>query len=287
MVFNVDELTYRLIQMFISILVFIILFFPSRRIFNKIKKHENKFTDNRVFNPTEYLPDEEIITLRQVFYLIILFLFFILFLYNLVFTGQSGFFSTVEIILMLYVAINLDYSSWKNKLFFFILIPYEAISCILFNTVTLSFFDSVHLIVLLYFMFVYYKKFREYTENNGLGITILLLFSIIFLSFNITMLAEGVNPIDSMVMVSNAFTSNGYAVLGGSTVGKVNSLLLVWSGYIISGAGTATLTAAILMRQFKKQFKDIELIKKQNEELMEVIDKNNKELRELIEKNNE
>ena len=46
-------------------------------------------------------------------------------------------------------------------------------------------------------------------------------------------------------MVSNAFTSNGYAILGTTPGGKINSVILVWSGYIISGAATATLTAAI------------------------------------------
>ena len=57
-------------------------------------------------------------------------------------------------------------------------------------------------------------------------------------------------------MVSNAFTSNGYAVLGNTDVGKINALVLVWMGFILSGAGTATLAAAILMRHFKGKFKD-------------------------------
>ena len=59
-------------------------------------------------------------------------------------------------------------------------------------------------------------------------------------------------------MVSNAFTSNGYTVLGNSIVGKINSIFLVWGGYIISGAGTATLTAALLLRRFNKRFKELE-----------------------------
>ena len=69
---------------------------------------------------------------------------------------------------------------------------------------------------------------------------------------------ENRNPLDSLVMVSNAFTSNGYAVLGNSVVGKINSLLLVWGGYVISGAGTATLTAAILLKYFNRRIKRLE-----------------------------
>ena len=52
-------------------------------------------------------------------------------------------------------------------------------------------------------------------------------------------------------MVSNAFTSNGYAILGNTPGGKINSVVLVWSGYIISGAATATLTAAIILRNIQ------------------------------------
>jgi hypothetical protein len=69
---------------------------------------------------------------------------------------------------------------------------------------------------------------------------------------------ENANAVDSLVMVSNAFTSNGYAILGQSIPGKINSIFLVWGGYIISGAGTATLTAAILMRHFNKRFEQLE-----------------------------
>ena len=54
-------------------------------------------------------------------------------------------------------------------------------------------------------------------------------------------------------MVSNAFTSNGYAITGESVVGKIISIFLVWSGYIISGAATATLSAAILIAHFNRK----------------------------------
>ena len=59
-------------------------------------------------------------------------------------------------------------------------------------------------------------------------------------------------------MVSNAFTSNGYAVLGDSTGGVLTSTFLVWSGYVISGVATATLAAEIVHRNSKKKFEKLE-----------------------------
>lgn len=67
---------------------------------------------------------------------------------------------------------------------------------------------------------------------------------------------ENEDPLNAIVMVSNAFTSNGYAILGDTTGGKINSIILVWSGYILSGAATATLTVSILMRRFKSKLED-------------------------------
>ena len=100
-----------------------------------------------------------------------------------------------------------------------------------------------------------------------MGIAIILLFLIVFFSFLATQVAEGANALDSLVMVSNAFTSNGYAVLGSSIAGKLDAIVLVWAGYILSGVGTATLTAAILTRHFNSKFEELEeLIKKNNEE---------------------
>ena len=64
--------------------------------------------------------------------------------------------------------------------------------------------------------------------------------------------------LDALVMVSNAFTSNGYAVLGTTTIGKLNSLFLVWGGYILSGVGTATLATALVSRHFNKKFEKME-----------------------------
>ena len=97
-----------------------------------------------------------------------------------------------------------------------------------------------------------------------MSVTIVILFALIFISFIITQIVEGVNPLDSLVMVSNAFTSNGYAVLGTSMPGKLNAIVLVWGGYILSGVGTATLTAAILIKHFNHRFEEMEELIRNN-----------------------
>ena len=119
-----------------------------------------------------------------------------------------------------------------------------------------------------YVIKIYYTKFIHYTESNGLGISILLLFGIVFISFISTSFTEGKDLLDSLVMVSNAFTSNGYAVLGNSPIGKLNGIFLVWGGYILSGVGTATLTTALLSKHFNKRFEELEeLIRNNNSDM--------------------
>lgn len=222
-----------------------------------LKKIAN--SSNRLSNPQEFLPEDEIHTLKQVFFLIMMAFSFAVVLYSLIFINDRMFYFFVfDIIFSWVIAINLDLSSNKNRIMLLLLIPYASLTCLFFDNFTIRILDTIHVLVLLYFVKVYYDKFKEYTEVNQLGTTILLLFVIIFVSFFITQLVEHVNPLDSFLMVSNAFTSNGYAVLGTTVPGKLNSIFLVWGGYIISGAGTATLTAAILIRYFNKRVRQLE-----------------------------
>ena len=118
-----------------------------------------------------------------------------------------------------------------------------------------------------------------------MGIAVILLYVIIFASFIVTSFAEAKTPLDAIAMVSNAFTSNGYAVLGNSEVGKINSIVLVWMGFIISSAGTATLTVAILKRQVKGKLKEYDdKLDDLNKKFDEVND-NLEKLEKLIKKN--
>lgn len=252
-----------LIQVVVEVLIFFILVFIGMFVYNKLRNSSSK-----ILNPQEYFPDEEIHSLRQVFILIMMGLFFINILYSLTFTGTDLiYFAIYDILLSLYVAIKLDKSSFKNKVLVVLLIPFGALTYMIFGNSLVGILDLIHVPVYIYLMKVYYDKFRQYTESNGLGLTIILLFAMIFISFLFTQVVEDVNPLDSLVMVSNAFTSNGYAVLGHSIPGKLNALILVWGGYLLSGVGTATLTAAILMAHFNKRLDKLEeMIKKNNDD---------------------
>ena len=258
-----DFLYMKIIEYFVEIAVFMVLMVIASFLLKKIMKSRNK-----IFNPREYFPEEEIHSLRQVFYLIMMAACFINILYSLVFVSTDVIYLVIfDILLSLFVAIRLDRSTLKNKILIFLLVPYGSLTYLLFGNTLVGFLDFLHVPIFIYIIKIYYDKFREYTESNGLGIAIILLFLIVFFSFLATQVAEGANALDSLVMVSNAFTSNGYAVLGNSIAGKLDAIVLVWAGYILSGVGTATLTAAILTRHFNSKFEELEeLIKKNNEE---------------------
>ena len=242
-----------LIEFVLEILVFLVFMVIFRFIFNKLENSSYK-----LLNPKEYLPEEELHSLRQMSFLIMMGLLFMCILYNVVYVGKDLLsFVIFDILISLYVATQLDLRNWKNRILLILLIPYGSLTYFLFGKSLVGYLALIHVPVFIYFIKVYYDKFREYTESNGLGITIILLFSIIFISFFITLLAEHVDPLNSLVMVSNAFTSNGYAVLGSSIIGKINSVFLVWGGYLLSGVGTATLAAAILKKHYDVKNKEL------------------------------
>ena len=224
-----------IIQFILVIAIFAILVYVCKYTVNKLKS-TSQFKNSRFSNPIEYFPQEELSSLRQFFYLMMIFVFIVLDLY-LIF-----------------------------KIILFLLIPFGSISNLLGDNV-LFFYDILHIIGYIYFIEVYYRKFVKYTENNGLGITIMLLFSIVLVSFLFTMLVENVSPLDSIAMVSNAFTSNSFDAAGSTTLGKLDSIVLAWSGFILSGVGTATLAASMVRRYVNRQFDALEdLIKNKKKE---------------------
>jgi hypothetical protein len=68
-------------------------------------------------------------------------------------------------------------------------------------------------------------------------------------------------------MVSNAFTSNSFEPAGKTMIGKFNSLILAWGGFILSGVGTATLAASMVKKYVDSRFDDMEnLVKEKKKE---------------------
>ena len=204
------------------------------------------------------MPEEEVHSLVQVFYLILMALCVVNIFYFFMGAERDVFYLLIfDIALSLYFAITLDMSSRNNKIIWLLLIPYGSFGYSLFGMTPVILIDFVHILVFIYLAKLNLDKFIKYTDSNGLGMTIVLLFLIIFAGFFIAQYSEGANALDSLVIVSNQFTGNGYAVFGDTISGKLNSLLLVWGGYVISGASAATLTAALLIKHFKKEFAEL------------------------------
>ena len=246
--------TSTLFQLSVVIIIFLVLTILGKVIYHTLKK---KYGNS--MNINKLLPEDEVHTLIQIFYLILMALCVVNIFYSLV-GSQSDvyYFAIFDIALSLYFAITLDMSSWKNRVIWLLLIPYGSLVYPLFGLSLVIFADFLHAFIFIYIAKLNLDKFVEYTNSNALGLTIILLFTVIFAGFFITQYAEGANALDSLVIVSNQFTGNGFAVFGNSIPGKLNSLLLVWGGYVISGAGAATLTAAILTKHFRKRFEELE-----------------------------
>lgn len=283
--FNNNLIVFEIV-LFVLCLTFI---FFSRFILNKLGDFINS-KNYTIFNPNQYLPEGELQTLKQLSYLLVAGAFITDLIYQLATSNADFVFLQVFDVFLSIAGCIIILSKFNKRRFILVLFLNPVVSIILIvlhvvalpMTILASIWYILHLIALLIVTDNYVKKFFEYTQNNNLGLTILLLFFIIIISIFITCFVENVNLLDSMVMVSNAFTSNGYSILGSSTIGKIDAIFLVWGGYILSGVGTATLASAIVIKVFRKRIKDIESHlkeeSKKNEELNEKID----ELKELI-----
>lgn len=263
---GIEWIFISIFQILVAMGIFAALAYIAKYIINKGRLMA-RFKKSRLSNPQEYFPSEEVFLLKQVFYLIVILVIIIICLY-LTFDWNEGFYFIylLDIVVSLYLALKMDKDSLKDKVLLFLLIPFGSITGILFGDSIVALLDLTHIIGYLYFIKVYFRKFVEYTENNKLGITIILLFTIILVGFLFTILAENVSPMDSLTMVSNAFTSNSFDASGNNIIGKLNSLILAWSGFILSGVGTATLAVSIINQYVDRQFSEMkDLVKKKKE----------------------
>ncbi len=85
--------------------------------------------------------------MKQIFYLIMMGFFFVIILYTLVFVnGDLYTFSIIDIIISLYLAVNLDKSSLKNKLLLILIIPYGSLTFLLFGYTLIGILDLIHIL---------------------------------------------------------------------------------------------------------------------------------------------
>ena len=263
---SIEWIFISIFQILVAMGIFAALIYLAKYIVNKGRLMA-RFKKSRLSNPQEYFPSEEVFLLKQVFYLIVILVIIMICLY-LTFDWNEGFYFIylLDIVVSLYLALKMYKDSLKDKVLLFLLIPFGSITGILFGDSIVVILDLTHIIGYLYFIKVYFRKFVDYTENNELGITIILLFTIILVGFLFTILAENVSPMDSLTMVSNAFTSNSFDASGKNIIGKLNSLILAWSGFILSGVGTATLAVSIVNQYVDRQFSEMkDLVKKKKE----------------------
>ncbi|WP_407422213.1 hypothetical protein [Methanobrevibacter sp.] len=259
-------LMYSTFQLLAAAAIFVILVYMAKFLRNKLKS-SSFLKNSRFANPLEYFPSEPLFYLEQVFYIVIILIFILIILY-LTFNWTKGatFIFAFDILISIYLCINRSWDSLSDKVLLFLLIPFASITGILFGHDVFSFLSLFHILGYLYFIQYYYREFLKYTESNGLGLSIIVTFSILLVSFLFTILAEGVSPMDSMTMVSNAFTSNSFDASGKIMIGKVNSLVLAWGGFILSIVGTATLAVSIVMGYVSQEFKDMKDFVKKNKE---------------------
>ena len=278
-----------------SIIIFLCLHLILQKLRGRWKKRYYKGVDNE-----HYLPKEEVRNLRQLGYLIIIFLCFVNIAYILFNTGVFDYYNffyakgvdqvlfyVLDIVLSLFLSLNIDLrKDWKNRIMFLLLVPYFTIEVflVLFNFIVpiptdlvmggsiAAILDLIRIVAFVYFIRRYYIKFLRYTRDNNLGRTILIFFTLIVVTFIITIITENVTILESINMVSNAFASNGYVISGTTIIGQINEIFIVWGGYIFSNVGTATLTAAILIRHFDRKFKHYGDMNKRFDRLKEMIE---------------
>ena len=109
-----DIINQPLFQFFVELILFLVLTAIGTFIYKKIINSDNKY-----LNPEEFLPQDEIHTLKQVLYLIMMALCFANLLYSFIFVSTDYFYLTLfDIALSLAIAITIDKSTLKNKVLF-------------------------------------------------------------------------------------------------------------------------------------------------------------------------
>ena len=172
-----------LVEFFIELLLFVILIFLG----GFLKKIPKK----RFFNLEEYFPKEEIHTLTQVFYLALMTACFVNVMYTFIYVNiDTTYFAILNLTLSLFIAVTIDKTTLLRKLFILVLVPYGALTYLLFNYPLIGLVNFIQIPVFIYLIKYYYDKFMEYTQSHGLGISVVLLFFMIFVCFLITSFIE-------------------------------------------------------------------------------------------------
>ena len=139
-----EILTKSLIQLAVVIAIFLVLTILAKFIHKLLISRYGKSLDMNKF-----LPEDEVHTLRQVFYLILMALCVVNIFYSI--AGSEidvqrylYYFVIFDVALSLYFAINLDMSSLKNKVLWLMLVPYGSLAFPLFDFSFVIILDIIH-----------------------------------------------------------------------------------------------------------------------------------------------
>lgn len=163
----------------------------------------------------------------------------------------------------------------KTFILLFTLVPFTGYTFTGYGGLNVDIFlilEIIHILGILYIIIVSFRRFKTYSKSHKLGYTILLLYLIVCVCVFLSTQAQHLDLLDSLVYCSNAFTSNGYGLVNATSVsGKIISLILVWSGYVLSGVTTSLLTIALVSRYYNKKIDNMnQQIDKTKNELEEV-----------------
>ena len=272
-----NDLNFIILGLAVSLIVITIITYC-------LKKRDLNLTTDMISE--KFLPKDEIHSLKQVFYIGMVIIGVLSIVLNFYYGTYFWIETSVLDIIFSFTAILVilaEKPSYIRIIPLTLLVPLNSFYYLIYrNTTSLFYFSNIiHIIIIVYAMIFFVYEFKKHTKNNNLGLTIILLMTIVSVSLFLTMFFEGTSVLDGLAMVTNAFTSNGYTVLGTSTVGKIDSLFLTWGGFILSGVGTATLTAAILSKTFDTRLNSL---KNEFDEYKEENKKLKMEIKKLIEK---
>ena len=154
---NNDFIIY-LAFVLLGILIFLGIFYAVSRIIKFLKRYRH----NRLLNSSEYLPEEEIQTLKQVSYLIIITISFVNIIYSIIFWGSDDFiryFIYYDILASLIACLVMPKDTLFDKFIILLLIPISSLSYISPNDPATIFLLAIHIIGFAYVIKVYYSKF--------------------------------------------------------------------------------------------------------------------------------
>ena len=141
----IEWILISLFKILVAIGIFAVLVYVCKYIVSEYR-FPSRLKDSKISDPLEYFPSEELLILKQVFYLVMILVIVIICLY-LLFDWDEGFYFIyiLDIVVSLYLAINLRKDSKKEKVLSFLLIPFGSIIGVVFGHSILVLLDLFHI----------------------------------------------------------------------------------------------------------------------------------------------